>query len=246
VRERGQELQQQQRRVVRPVQIVEHQHQRLGAAGVLQELGDAVEETEAHLIRLERRRRRQTGETLAHVGDHLGDVGRARSHLGAQRLRVALVYVGAHDLHPGPVGGCPGALVTASPENLRAAQPRVGAELLRRARLADAGLAHQHQHPPSTREALVDPVAGLVDLTRAADEVAAREAVERVQLLVIALLRGVRRGRRDLVECGARVGRARGALLGILGEQLQHQRLEGLRHGAVVPAGRDRRRVDVL
>jgi hypothetical protein len=54
------------------------------------------------------------------------------------------------------------------------------------------------------------------------------------------------RQRRDHGQLLAHVGRARGALGGILGEELQDQRLEGRRQLGAVPARRHRRRVDVL
>jgi len=49
---RGHELQQQQRVGVRPVQIVEHQHERFARGEAYQQLLDALEQAEARLLAL--------------------------------------------------------------------------------------------------------------------------------------------------------------------------------------------------
>jgi hypothetical protein len=87
----SEELEEKERRLVRPVHVVEHEDERLADRRGLEEGGDAVEEPEARLLGLERRRRRQVGQSLAHVGHDLRDVGGARAHLGAHALRVAVV-----------------------------------------------------------------------------------------------------------------------------------------------------------
>jgi hypothetical protein len=51
---RRQVAEKQQRRLVGPVQIVEHEQQRLALGRVLEERGDRIEETEPGLLRLER------------------------------------------------------------------------------------------------------------------------------------------------------------------------------------------------
>ena len=54
------ELEEQQRGTVRPVEVVEHEHQRRLARGVAEKRGDAVEQAEARLVGIELRRRRQS------------------------------------------------------------------------------------------------------------------------------------------------------------------------------------------
>ena len=72
---------------VRPVQVVEHEHQRLVRAGVLRKVVERVEQPEAGLLGSSSGGGAgQVRQALAHLGDDLGDVGRARAQLGAQRL----------------------------------------------------------------------------------------------------------------------------------------------------------------
>ena len=85
------ELEQAQRSLVGPVQVVEHEHERLRPRGALQEGGERVEEAEARLLRvLERRRLGQIGQTLATSGTISRDLRRARAQLasGAARGRA--------------------------------------------------------------------------------------------------------------------------------------------------------------
>ena len=240
----GEELEEQQRGRVRPVEVVEDEDEGLVGGRVAEERRDAVEEAETRLLGLEGRQRRQVGEPLTHLRDELRDVGRARPHLGADVPRVAVVQVGADDLHPGPVGGCAPRLVAAAPQHLEATQPRVRAELARGARLADAGLAGEQHELPLARARRVDARAQLLELALAADEDAAGEAVERVPLLAPLDHRGGLRGDgRERLAHRASRGRP---LLGRLGEHLQDQSLERARHLGVVPGGRDGRGVQVL
>ena len=99
----GQVAKQQQRRLVRPMQIVEHEQQRLTLRCVLQERGDRVEEAEPRLLRLQRRRRLETDHPCRHLGNDLRDDRSTRAELGTQVVGIALVRVRPHDLHPRPV-----------------------------------------------------------------------------------------------------------------------------------------------
>ncbi len=242
----GQELQEQQRGLVRPVQVVDHEGQRLHPGGVRQEGGDAVEEPEARLLGLELGGLGKPRQPLAHLGDHLGDVGRARPHLRQQGPRLAIVDVGPDDLHPGPVGRGAFALVAAAPQDLGAAQPGVGRQLLRGARLADARLAHQHEDAAASRERVVEGRAKLPELPVASHEDPRRQAVERLRRR--ALLGGDQLGadRRHPRQLPAHRRGALGTLARILRQQPQDQRLERARDLGVVPRGRHRRGVDVL
>ena len=145
-----QELQQQQRRLVRPVHVVEDHHHWLVLRGVLQESRDAVEKPEARLVRLQRRRCGQTGQSFLDFRHHLRDVGGTRPHLRHQLLWLFVVRVGANNLHPGPVSRRALALVATAPEHLDVAQAGVCRELLRGARLANARLADEHHQTAST------------------------------------------------------------------------------------------------
>ena len=62
------EPQQQQRGLVRGVEVVEHHHQRLRGRHALQEGGERIEQAEARSLGLDRRRRRQIGEPVPQLG----------------------------------------------------------------------------------------------------------------------------------------------------------------------------------
>ncbi len=227
-----QELQQQERRLIGPLDVVQDEDQRLRAGGVPQKGGDAVEEPEARLLGLERGRGREVGQPLTHLGYDLGDVRGARPHLGLHALCVAVVEVGTDDLDPRPVRRCTAGLVRASPQDLEAAHTRIRAELARGARLADPGLTGQEDEPPLAAAGVVDRTAELFDLGLAPDEDTAGEAVERVRLLGRC---GNRRSGRDRCERASHRGGGGRPVLGRLREELQHERLERSRHFAVVP-----------
>ena len=67
------------------MEVVDHEHERLNLAGRPQERGGGVEQPEARALGVERGSRGQVGEELVELGQHLGDVGRARPELGANR-----------------------------------------------------------------------------------------------------------------------------------------------------------------
>ena len=128
-----------------------------------------------------RRRLGQARQALADLRDDLGDVGRARPELGAQRLRIAVVDVVADHLDPGPVGRRALPFVAAAPEHLRAAQRGVGRQFLGQPGLADARFAGQQQHLAAARTSAPSSAArSCVQFPLAPDEDAAGQPVERV------------------------------------------------------------------
>jgi hypothetical protein len=129
------------------VQVVEDQQQRLAGGRRPQEAGKAVEQPEAGRLRLGRRRAGQVRQTLADGGDHLGDVGRAGTHVVAKRGRVGGLDVGADDLDPRPERGRALPLPAAAPQHQGTARRRLGRELLCQPGLADPGLAGHQHHP---------------------------------------------------------------------------------------------------
>ena len=68
---------------------------------------------------------RQIGEALAQLWQDLGELGGTAPELGAQSVPIALAYVAAEGLHPGPVRGRAARLPAAPDEHARAAGPRV-------------------------------------------------------------------------------------------------------------------------
>ncbi len=147
----GHVLEQQQRGLVGPVQVVEEQDHRAVARGRDQEARDRVEQPEARLLALGGPGRLDV-EALGDLGHELGDLGGAGAHLPRHRHRVGVAHVAADRLHPGPVGGRALVLAAAAPVDAGAADLGVGGELLRGARLADPRLADQQQQPAAARE----------------------------------------------------------------------------------------------
>ncbi len=139
----GQELQQQQRRAVRPVQILQNEHQRLVAGSILEKGGNRVKQPKTRLVRFQSRRRPQVGDALAEVRDNLGDIGRACAQFRSKLSWISILDVRAHCLDPWPIGRGSGSLIAATPQDLRLAQAGIGCQFLRRASLADSGLANE-------------------------------------------------------------------------------------------------------
>jgi type II secretory pathway component PulF len=97
-------LQQEQAGLVGPVQVVEHDHQRLRAGGAAQEARHALEEPQPFGVALERWGLRQVGEALADLGEQRGDLGGAVSELAQQLVVGPAADVAAQRLDEGEVG----------------------------------------------------------------------------------------------------------------------------------------------
>ena len=164
------ELEEEQRRRVRPVEVVQEHDQGLALGRVLQEVRGAVEEAEARLLRVPGDAHVEAGDHLAELREHLRDVGGAGAHLLRGLLGAAVVDVGARHLHPRPVGGGALALDGAPDQHARAAQARVGEELLGGARLADPGLPHEHEQPAAAGEGVLEARQEPLHLPLASDE----------------------------------------------------------------------------
>ena len=136
----GQEGEQQQRRQVGGVEVVEEHDEGPARSGVAQEHGDGVEEREAGLLGLEVAGLGQL-EALAQLGGELGHPARSGTELDAQRVVVAVGGDRAHDLHPRPERGRAAAVPSARPGDAVALGGRALAQGGGQARLADARLA---------------------------------------------------------------------------------------------------------
>src|SRR4051812_17984210 len=142
----GEEGEQQERRQVGGVEVVEQHDQRRVAGDPAQEDRDRVEQGEARLLRLRRVAGRRRADALADLGRELRDpAGPGAQVLGEARV-VALGRERADDLQPVPVRRCAAAFPATGERDLGAGLARVVAERARQARLADAGLAvNQHE-----------------------------------------------------------------------------------------------------
>jgi len=219
-----QELQEQERRRVSPVEVVENDDERLGSRSVLQDGCDAVEEAESGLLGLQDRRRRQR-QPLAYLGHQLRDVGRTDSELSEQGFRVPILHVGANDLDPWPEGRNPRGFVATAPEHSGTPQPGVSGEHVRRAGLADAGLARQQNHPASAREGIFQAGAKLGEFPLAVDEDAGVQPVQDVPCSLGHPVADADRTGDRCAQYGPYGRRARGPLLRRLAQQPQDERL---------------------
>ena len=161
-------------------------------------------------------------------------------------LRLPLVDVGADRLDPRPVGRRAFAFVAAAPDHLRVAKASVRGELLRGARLADAGLADKHHQPSATGKGVLEACAQFVHLLVAADKDAAGQSVQGVGVGLGGRGSGARRRVDDRLECLRDRGRTLWAFAWVLGQRAHDERFERARHLRVVPGRRDGSGVDVL
>ena len=134
--------QQQQARLVGPVQVVQEQHQRAQMRSVAQQRGDRLEQAEALLLGA-KARRPVGGTRVLELGQDRGELGAARGDLHGQLGRRAAGDVVAQRLHERLVGN-KGLLVAAARQHRRAPLVRRTGELPCQARLADPGLAREH------------------------------------------------------------------------------------------------------
>ena len=147
------ELEQEQRALIRPVEVVQDDHEGPGATRFRQEACHRVEEAEAGLLLVGRAGGHlQLRQPLANVRHELGDLGGARAELVGQLLGSALTDTRSKHLHPRPVRRRASLLPAASPVDLRAVRTRSARQLLRKAALADPRLAADDHQPPAARE----------------------------------------------------------------------------------------------
>ena len=173
----GDELQQQQRGHVCPVQVVQHEQQRL--------VGRCVRRKVA--MPSKRRKRACSPSTVAVFG-RSGSRSRTSGTIWAMSaapvrvrngaVRVARVDVTADDLHPRPIGRRSFPLVAPPPENLRATQAGVGRGLLGKGRLADPGSPASRDDRQTARRARHrrQPVVGRLMLTANEDAAGKRSS----------------------------------------------------------------------
>ena len=162
----GQEGEQQQRRQVGGVEVVEEHDERLARRGVAQEDGDGVEEREAGLLGLEVAGLGQV-EALAQLGRELGHPARPGAELGAQRSSSRSAATARTTCTHGQKAGAP------PPSQPRAHATRwpsaAGALAERRgqARLADAGLAGEQDQAAVAGRRLLERGVQVGQLARA-------------------------------------------------------------------------------
>ena len=173
----GEEAEQQQRRVIGAVQVVEDEDERASVGRRAQQRRDGVEELKA----------RGVGLARARVGGRCGDVARRRGHDvgheagqpraclgpegGDRRADVALGGQAAQDPKPRPVRRRAAAVPRTAPEHERTPGDSLCAERVGEGGLADAGVAGDHEEAAAPVQRAVETVTQLGELTLAADEV---------------------------------------------------------------------------
>src|SRR5215203_7223346 len=86
----GDELQEQKRRFVSGVKVVEHDHERASPSGALKEGPRRFEEAEARALPFNCRWLWELGESLAQLGKELSEIGRAGAQPRPKRLGVRI------------------------------------------------------------------------------------------------------------------------------------------------------------
>jgi hypothetical protein len=175
----GDEAEQQQRGVVRRLQVVEHHHQGRGLGGAAQERRDCVATAETARARC---RVRAPPAVAADPG------GRSRSSgsrcatwaAGAERRGELRVVEAARDVaeqhRPRPEGRRALAFPTARPGHARGAGRDDSLQLGGESRLADAGLTGDQEHAPAPGDGIAQAGLQLSQLPFTSDERAPRRA----------------------------------------------------------------------
>jgi hypothetical protein len=163
-------LQEQERGLVRGVEVVEHEHQRLGVRRPAQQAGHGLEQPEAGALGLQGRRLGEIGEPVAQLRQDLCQRGAAVGEAVSQRVVVEIARVRAQGLDPRPVRRRPPSLPAAPDEDPGIALLGGDHELLGQPALADPGLPGDDRDPASARDRVVEGGGQLRELGPAADE----------------------------------------------------------------------------
>ena len=144
----AQVLDEPQRRLIGPLQVLEDEQHRLRPGGALEEVAETVQEVALLLFGGQRDRLSDIAEALPQLGQQL------RQFRGAVAQRLAELagrddrHGALHHLDEGQIGLCALGVVTLSGEREQSEPPRLFGQLIGEAGLADAGLtADQHQRP---------------------------------------------------------------------------------------------------
>lgn len=135
-------LQQRDRRGIRPVQVIEHEQQRLLPAGMAQERGDRVEEAQAGLLRI-----RTDGRQRSELGEDLRQPGRLVAEQAAHLAGREAAQQHPQRLHPRPERRPALALEAAPDEDREVRGQRPLHRRRHQPRLANAGIADELDQP---------------------------------------------------------------------------------------------------
>jgi hypothetical protein len=176
------ELEQEQRRGIRGVDVVEHEQERLVGGGAADKRRRRVEEAEARVLRV--------------VGLPLAGVLQERRQLAGRRMGLA--HEGPQRLEPRPVGRRASRLPAAAPEDAGADGLGPAGELVGEPALAAAAIAGEDDEPPPAGPGIGERKLEERQLVLAPDEGPGGEAPGTAR-------RDARRGRRREREIEARI-----------------------------------------
>jgi hypothetical protein len=164
------EVEHEQGRFVRCVEVLEHEQDRLLLRRATHELGDRVEEPEARAVRIEGTRSGQIGVEVGELGQELREVGGPFAEQHPERFRILRPHERSERLHPRPVRRRAARLPAAAPQHVRPSLLRPAGEFVGEAALADPRLADEQEEPPTAGQRVVEPGLERVELPLAADE----------------------------------------------------------------------------
>jgi hypothetical protein len=179
---RSEERQEEDRALVGPVKVVEEDDDGPAFGRPPQQCGQALEEAQARLHRIGRRRRLEGPQTLTDLRYDRREIDRRSAKHAGQRHGVVMLDVSSDRLGPRPVGREPMMLRAPSPENGFVRQVRAHQELLDGARLADTGFADERDEPTTGGAGVIEAAHERVELSLAAHEDAASATAVGVSL----------------------------------------------------------------
>ena len=139
------EVEEEERRSMCPVQVVEDDEQRAVGGSPQEEAGNCVEKAEPRLLRAFPQPSIDiVGHEATHFGDDIGYFKGAPPHLRAETVGICVLDVGADGLNPCPVWGRSRFFVAASPEHMATAFLGIGFQFSGGSGLADSRLARDH------------------------------------------------------------------------------------------------------
>ena len=159
-----------QRRLVRPVEVLEDQQQRPFGAEALDEAAEAVEEIVPFSLRRHLERGREVRIQAAQAGIELRDLRRFRTEGVTQALPLEGARRGFDDLDPGAEGSRSFALVAVPRQDEETELGGLLGCTGGQPRLADAGFAAQGEEGAAAGRRGLQGASELCDLARASDE----------------------------------------------------------------------------
>ena len=166
----GQEVEEQQRRLIGAVEILEHEQHGRRFRDPPEKGGRVLEEVKARRLGLAGRGCRLFVQMPAQLRHQSAERANPRLHLGRDPGSTAQARVRPEDLEPGPVRRPPLGLAAAAPQRTHAVPCRLAGELAGQPGLPDPGLASYEEERPTVRAKAGEAAQELLELPLASDE----------------------------------------------------------------------------